>query len=406
MGSWGSKSSLPKGGRRQTLRHTKGKKWLWERKCSWFPKAYLCALSVGPCWSGTLAISDSEDGPEVPPPFVPGPGFPEASSVSPPPSLLPRRGSSKMTFSWWGLWPSRWIGNFCRATAPASMPHSLASSPTLSGTDSLFLAASVRGPQRCSGRRGVWHRTPGFCTPSYLGPHHPGGSLPGHRGWQCTWWGCNDKIHTCPSTWELPTLGRKGETGWKWVSIYWAPILFVVLEKILESPLDCKEIKQVNPKGNQPWIFTGRTDAETEAPMLWPPDSKSLTHWKTPWFWESLRAGGEWGWQTMRCLDDITDLMDMSLNKLRQMVKDGEAWFAAVHGVTKSWTRLSNWTNSLCAGRQWVARDGKTRVLSASSDLQRWDVYIDNSRWREWARSLNKDTGANTGGGGGTESCK
>ena len=70
----------------------------------------------------------------------------------------------------------------------------------------------------------------------------------------------------------------------------------VVLEKkkkTLESPLDCKEIQPVHPKGNQSWVFIGRTDAEAETPILWPPDVKNLTHWKRPWCWERLRAGGE-----------------------------------------------------------------------------------------------------------------
>ena len=76
----------------------------------------------------------------------------------------------------------------------------------------------------------------------------------------------------------------------------WAPknwcFWTVVLEKTLESPLDCK-INPVNPKGNQPWIFIGRIDAEAEAPILWPPDAKSQLHWKRPWYWERLKAGGE-----------------------------------------------------------------------------------------------------------------
>ena len=67
----------------------------------------------------------------------------------------------------------------------------------------------------------------------------------------------------------------------------------VVLEKTLESPLECTEIKPVHPKGNQSWIFIGGTDAEAETPILWPPDSKNLTHLKRPWFWERLKAGGE-----------------------------------------------------------------------------------------------------------------
>ena len=67
----------------------------------------------------------------------------------------------------------------------------------------------------------------------------------------------------------------------------------VVLEKTLESPLDSKEIRPVNPKGNQPWIFIGRTDAEAETPILWPPDANSHTHWKRPWLWERMKAKEE-----------------------------------------------------------------------------------------------------------------
>ena len=65
-----------------------------------------------------------------------------------------------------------------------------------------------------------------------------------------------------------------------------------MLEKTLESPLDCKEIQPVHPKGNH-WIFIGRANAEAETPILWPPDAKKLTHWKRPWFWERLKVGGE-----------------------------------------------------------------------------------------------------------------
>ena len=105
--------------------------------------------------------------------------------------------------------------------------------------------------------------------------------------------------------------------------------------KTLESPLDSKEIKPVNPKGNQPWIFIGKTDAETEAPVLWPCDGKSQLIRK------DSDAGRDWGQkekgqQRVRGLDGITDSVDMSLSKVLEMVKDREAWPAAVHGIVKS----------------------------------------------------------------------
>ena len=109
--------------------------------------------------------------------------------------------------------------------------------------------------------------------------------------------------------------------------------------------LDCEEIKPVNPKGNQRWIFTRRTDAEAEAPILQPPDLKIWLIGK------DLYSGKDWGqeekgWQRIRWLDGITDSMDMSLSKLRKIVKDREASPAVVHGVTKSWTWLSDWTTT------------------------------------------------------------
>ena len=105
--------------------------------------------------------------------------------------------------------------------------------------------------------------------------------------------------------------------------------------RLLQSPLDCTEIKPVNSKGNQPWIIVGRTDAEAEAPIYWPPNVKSKLTGR-PWCWERLRSGeegdtGRDGWMA----PEDTNSVDMSLSKLRDIVKDRESWRATVHGVAE-----------------------------------------------------------------------
>ena len=143
--------------------------------------------------------------------------------------------------------------------------------------------------------------------------------------------------------WELDCEESWAPKNW----YFWT----VVLEKTLESPLDCKEIKPINPKANQSWIFIGRTDADVESPILWPPDVKSWLIWKVP------DAGKVWGQEEKGSTEDEMVgwhywLKDMSLGKPRELVMNREAWHAAFHGVAKIRTQLNAWTEL----KKWKSR--------------------------------------------------
>ena len=126
----------------------------------------------------------------------------------------------------------------------------------------------------------------------------------------------------------------------------------VVLEETLESSLDCKEIKSVHPKGNQSRIFIGRTNDEAEAPIHWPPDARNWLIWKDP------DAGKDWRWEEKGTTGDAMvgwhhQFDGRELSKRQELVMDRETWHAAVHGVAKSQTWLSNWTELIYKATLW-----------------------------------------------------
>ena len=127
----------------------------------------------------------------------------------------------------------------------------------------------------------------------------------------------------------------------------------VVLEKTLESPLDCKEIQPVHPKGYQPWVFIGRTDVEAETPILWPPDVKELIHWKRPWCWERLRAGGE---------------------------RDDRGWDGCMASLTQ-WT----WVWVDFGSRWWTGRPGVLRFIGSQRVGHDWATELN---WLDYYRNF------------------
>ena len=164
--------------------------------------------------------------------------------------------------------------------------------------------------------------------------------------------------------WELDHKESWAPKNW----CFWS----VVLEKTLECPLDSKEIKPVNPSGNHSWIFIGRTDVEAEITILWPHDAKNWLIWKDPDAGKDLMKGltedemvGWYHW--------------LNGPEFEQASGVGKAWWAAVHGVTRSWTWLSNWTEltecSWQSHSQWLKGGMQLHVSTSRQIIKMWEVY-------------------------------
>ena len=142
--------------------------------------------------------------------------------------------------------------------------------------------------------------------------------------------------------WELDYKESWAPKNW----CFWT----VVLEKTLESPLDCKEIQPVHSKGDQSWVFIGRTDAEAETPVLWPPHAKEKTHWKRLWCWEGLGAGGEGddrGWDGWMASPTRCTWVWVNSGSWWWTGRPGVPWFMGSQRVSHDWVTELNWTAHL-----------------------------------------------------------
>ena len=177
--------------------------------------------------------------------------------------------------------------------------------------------------------------------------------------------------------WELDYTESWAPKNW----CFWT----VVLEKTLKSPLDCKEIKPVHPKGDQSWIFIGRTDAEADAELSWCSNTldtwcEKPTHWKKTLMLGKIEGGRRRGWQRMRWLDGITDTMNMSLSRLWKLVRDSLACCSTWGCKESDTAELLNWTD-----KQKQTHDMKNRLMltvgKGGGGRMDWEFGISRCKW-------------------------